>query len=157
LLLRPWTVVTYPFAHGGLLSALLDLAALLLLATGLERSAGGAWLFAWFGIGTLAGAALAWASPSAPLSGTGPALIFVIVGWATRGPDHVALSPLGWIGRWLGIALAIAALLPRVSVVPDGVVRVALIGGLVVAGLVRRRKGKATAERRVELPNSHFN
>jgi membrane associated rhomboid family serine protease len=155
--LRPWTVLSYPFAHIGLLPTLLDLAALWLLAPGLERSAGGARLLAWFGAGSLAGAALALLAPSAPLSGAGPALFGVAVGLAARGPDQAALSPLGTKGRWLGIALAIAALLPRVSAAPDGIVRAALIGGLVAAGLALGRSRKARAERQVELPNSHFN
>jgi membrane associated rhomboid family serine protease len=157
LSLRPWTILTYPFAHTGLLPALLDLGALLLLAPGLERSAGGARMLAWFGAGSLAGAVLALASPAAPLCGAGPGLLGVAVGLATRGPEQAALFPLGAKGRWLAIALAVAALLPRVAAAPDGVVRAALVGGWVAAGLVLGRSRRAKPERRVELPNSHFN
>ena len=107
-------------------------------------------------MGTLAGAALAWLHPSAPMLGAGPALLGVAVGLARVRSDETVL-PLGAKGRWLGGLLAITALLPRVTATPDGAVRAALIGGLVIAGLALTRSQKLLVERRVELPNSHYN
>ncbi|MFN0178932.1 MAG: rhomboid family intramembrane serine protease [Gemmatimonadales bacterium] len=156
LTLRPWTALSYPFVHTGLLPLSLDLAALLLLAPGLERGVGGARLLGWFTVGTLAGAALALLLQSGPLVGSGPALVGMAVGLAWRGPEQVALSPLGLKGRWLGTALAVAALLPPVTPSLDGPVRVALIGALVAAALGMGRTKPPMVERRVELPNSHF-
>jgi membrane associated rhomboid family serine protease len=157
LTLRPWTVLSYPFVHTGLLPLSLDLVALLLLAPGLERGSGGARLLAWFAAGTLGGAALSLLLGSAPLLGSGPALVGIAVGLAWRGPEQKTLSPLGTKARWLGIALAVAALLPQVTPTLDGSVRVALIGALVAAGLGMGRSRTPMVERRVELPNSHFN
>ena len=108
-------------------------------------------------MGTLAGAALAWLHPSAPMLGAGPALLGVAVGLARLRSDETVLPLLGARERWLGGLLAIAALLPRVTATPDGAVRAALIGGLVIAGLALTRSQKLLVERRVELPNSHYN
>jgi membrane associated rhomboid family serine protease len=156
LTLRPWTALSYPFVHTGLLPLSLNLAALLLLAPGLERRSGGVRLLAWFVAGTLAGAALSLLLPSAPLLGSGPALVGIAVGLACRG-QQMTLPPLGAKARWLGIALAAAALLPQVTPTPDGSVRMALIGALVAAGLGMGRSRTPMVERQVELPNSHFN
>ncbi len=157
LTVRPWTLLSYPFVHTGPLPLLLNLAALVLLAPGLERSGGGARLLAWFGAGTLAGGAISLLQPAAPLLGSGPALLGVAMGLAWRGPDEVTHSPLGAMGRWLGTALAAAALLPGVTASPDGTFRFALIGALVATALVMGRSGKPAVERRIELPNSHYN
>ncbi len=150
---RPWTAFSYPFVHTGLLPLALDLGALLLLAPGLERGAGGARMLAWFAGGTLVGAALALLFPTAPLLGTGPALAGVAIGSAWRPAEQTTAAA----GRWLGIVLAIAALLPRMSGSPDGPMRWALIATLVTAGLAMGRTRKPKVERQVELPNSHFN
>ena len=153
--LRPWTVLTYPFAHGGLLPLSLDLIALLLLAPGLEREVGGARLLGWFLGGTLAGAALSLLLSPGPLLGTGPALAAVAFASARGGSDPAARPGAR---AWLGIVLAIAALLPWATTNPDGTVRVVLIAALIGAGLAMTRSRKpARIERRVELPNSHFN
>ncbi len=157
LTVRPWTVLSYPFVHTGPLPLLLNLSALVLLASGLERSAGGARLLAWFGAGTLAGGAVSLLEPAAPLLGSGPALLGVAMGLAWHPPNETTPPPLGAKGRWLGTALAVAALLPGVTTSPDGTIRMALIGALVATALVRARPRPPTVERRIELPNSHYN
>ena len=133
----------------------LDLIALLLLAPGLEREVGGARLLGWFLGGTLAGAALSLLLSPGPLLGTGPALAAVAFASARGGSDPAARPGAR---AWLGIVLAIAALLPWATTNPDGTVRVVLIAALIGAGLAMTRSRKpARVERRVELPNSHFN
>ncbi len=153
---RPWTALSYPFVQTGPLPLVLNLAALALLATGLERGSGGLRLLVWFGAGTLAGTALALLQPAAPLVGSGPALLGVALGLASERVD-AAVSPLGTRGRWLGTALAVAALLPGVTPYPDSTIRGALIAGLLATLVMGRSKKSPAVERRIELPNSHYN
>ena len=148
---RPWTALSYPFVQAGPLPLVLNLAALVLLAAGLERGAGGLRLLVWFGAGTLAGTALALLQPAAPMLGSGPALIGVALGLASERVDDAAR------GRWLGTALAVGALLPGVTPSPDGTIRGALIGGLLATLVMGRSKQPPVVERRIELPNSHYN
>ena len=153
---RPWTALSYPFVQTGPLPLVLNLAALVLLAAGLERGAGGLRLLVWFGAGTLAGTALALLQPAAPLVGSGPALLGLTMGLASERVDEAA-TPLGTRGRWLGTALAVAALLPGVAPSPDGTIRGALIAGLLATLVMGRSKKSPVIERRIEFPNSHYN
>jgi membrane associated rhomboid family serine protease len=154
---RPWSALTYSFVHTRPLPLVLDLAALLLLASRLEGRVGGAGVVGYYAAGAAAGVLLALVQPSVPTAGAGAAIVGLLVGFARHCADELVLPPLPVKGPWPAAALAVAALLPGVTDTPSGVGRGLLLGGLVAGLLASSRPRKRPPERRVEPPNSHFN
>ncbi|MGE0554258.1 MAG: rhomboid family intramembrane serine protease [Gemmatimonadales bacterium] len=154
---RPWAAVTYSFVHSGPLHLLLDMLALLIVATRLEHRRGALVLGGWYLGGVLAGAALAAVAPAGSIVGSTMGVFGVLVGLFVSDRDSPVLRGLPGKGRWVVLALLAAGLLPGVSQASNATVRGAYLGTLLLGFIAMSWSKKRKPERRVEPPNSHFN
>jgi len=154
---RPWAAVTYSFLHGGPIHLLLDMLALLIVATRLELRRGALAVGAWYLGGALAGAALATLAPAGSIIGSTMGVFGVLVGLVLSDREAPVLRGLPGKGRWLVLALLAAGLLPGVSQSSNGTVRGAYLGVLFLGFVAMSWSKKRKPERKVEPPNSHFN
>lgn len=157
---RPWTLFTYSFAHRGLLQLAVTMLVLIMFGPAVERRLGG-WTFLRYyllcGLGAPALAlALALVTRDVtPLVGATAPVFGVALAFALAWPrTHVQVFPLPWsipVGA-LVAGLAVLALAPALLDAPDGVGRLAQLGGFVVgfayfriASLVERHTGEHPA------------
>jgi membrane associated rhomboid family serine protease len=154
---RPWSAVSYAILDPTPYVLILNLAVLTLVGPRLEKRVGALRLLGYWAGGIGLGLAIAALRPSALMSGAGPAMFGLLVGYAR----HCAGEPLvprfgGRMGQWQVAVLAAAVLLPPASEFPS--VAIPFLLGLPLLGLLLlNRPAKTNAGRRVEAPNSHFN
>jgi membrane associated rhomboid family serine protease len=132
VLLRPWTVVTYMFLHGGIGHLFFNMLGLFFFGPRLERQLGGrrfVWLYFLSGLGGAA-FSFAFARHSAVVGASG-AVFGVLLGFAhfwPREPIYIwGVLPVE--ARWLVTVLAAAALWSGMSGAQAGVAHFAHLGG----------------------------
>lgn len=154
VLLRPWTLVTYAFLHGGFTHLLLNMLMLFFFGPRLEERLGSR-TFIWFylacGVG---GALLSFAlGPSARVVGASGAIYGVVVGFARYWPrENIYIwGILPVQARILALFLVASSLLSGLGGAEDGVAHFAHLGGL-VAGWIFLRSWERRRHRRVVKP-----
>lgn len=155
---RPWTFLTYMFAHASVLHLAVSGLMLLLFGPAVERRMGSGAFIRYYLLcglgGPLAAFALALANPGvSPFVGASAAVFGVALAFALGWPEaRVFVFPLPWslpAAALVGL-LAMAALMPFLLDTPDGVAHLAHLGGFVLGFLYL--KGGEFLDRRGALP-----
>lgn len=136
LLVRPWTIITYMFVHGGLWHLLFNMLGLFFFGPPLESKWGSAEFLKFYVICGL-GAALASIifTPGAAIVGASGAVLGVMLAFAFNWPD----APIYIWGifpvkaKWLVAIIGLFALMSAMEGARDGVAHLAHLGGLVTA------------------------
>jgi membrane associated rhomboid family serine protease len=143
-LVRPWTVITYMFAHGGFMHLLLNMVGLFFFGPPLEERLGSRdFLIFWFVCG-LGGAALSFAFAfHAPIIGASAAVYGVLLAFAMFWPDMPiyiwGILPVK--AKWLvGVVFALSVI-NAFGGAADGVAHFAHLGGFAAAFLYLRFAG----------------
>jgi membrane associated rhomboid family serine protease len=152
---RPWTFLTYMFAHASLLHLVVSSLMLVLFGPPVERRMGGGAFLRYYLLCGLGGPLAAFAlvlltSGAAPFVGASAAVFGVALAFTLAWPEaRVYVFPLPWPlpASWLVALLAIMAVVPFVLEVRDGgVSHLAHLGFLYL-------KGGQALERRGQLPD----
>jgi membrane associated rhomboid family serine protease len=158
-LVRPWTVVTYAFLHGGVLHLLFNGLALFLFGPTVERRLGGPGFLLYFLYCVVGAAAFALIvqriTPVPPFIGASGGVVGVLLAYAFIHPDRELLAfpiPVPIRARTLVILLAcydLAGMLFLRGLVHTGTAHEAHLGGLLFGWLFIRMGGmgrRLTAE-----------
>lgn len=155
---RPWTFLTYMFAHASLLHLAVSSLLLVLFGPPVERRMGGGAFLRYYLLcglgGPLAAFALVFFTPGvAPFVGASAAVFGVALAFAVAWPEaRVYVFPLPWPvpAPWLVALLALMAVAPFLIQATDGVSHLAHLGGFALGFLYL--KGGQALERRSALP-----
>lgn len=155
---RPWTFLTYMFAHASLLHLALSSLMLVLFGPPVERRMGGGAFLRYYVLcglgGPLAAFALVLLEPGvAPFVGASAAVFGVALAFVLAWPEtRVYIFPLPWAAPapWLVACLAIMAVVPFLLERGEGVSHLAHLGGFALGFLYL--KGGQALERRSALP-----
>ena len=158
ILVRPWTLVTYMFLHGGFWHLFLNMLGLFFFGPRLEARLGArAFLLLYF-LSGLGGAVFSFLPPMAPVVGASGAVFGVLLGFARYWPNEPiyiwGILPVQ--ARWLIIFLAAFSLYAGLTQVNDGVAHFAHLGGFVGGFLFLRKWDRRHKKRLVEKQNSFY-
>ncbi len=144
-LVRPWTLVTYMFAHGGIGHIIFNMIALFFFGPPIEDRLGSrGFLIFWF-VSGLGGAALSFAfAYHAPIIGASAGVYGVLLAFAMFYPDMPiyiwGILPVK--AKWLVGFMFVLSLMNAFGGASDGVAHFAHLGGLVGAFLYLRFAGQ---------------
>lgn len=129
---RPWTVVTYMFAHGGFMHLFFNMLGLFFFGPPLEARWGSREFIKFYLICGMGGAALSFAfAPHSPIIGASAAVYGVMLAFAMNWPEMPiyiwGIFPIQ--ARVLVLILAVFSLLSAFSGSSDGVAHFAHLGG----------------------------
>ena len=137
---RPWTLLTYMFAHPGILPLAFNLLVLAFFGPPVERRMGGAAFLRFYlfcGLGApVAAYALSLATPVPAFSGAAAAVFGVATAFVIAWPQarvYVFPFPGAMPVAWLVAFLVVLDILPFAFGVEDGLAHFAHLGGLVFA------------------------
>jgi membrane associated rhomboid family serine protease len=131
-LLKPWTILTYMFVHGGLLHLLFNMLGLLFFGPRLEERWGSAAFLKFYLICGLGGAAFSCAFPYQPIIGASAAIYGILLAFALYWPD----TPIYIWGilpvpaKWLVAIVVATSIFFTLSGGASGVAHLAHLGGL---------------------------
>ena len=158
VLLRPWTLVTYMFLHGGFWHLFLNMLGLFFFGPRLEGRLGPRpflWLYFCSGLG---GALFSFLPPLAPVVGASGAVFGVLLGFARYWPNEPIYiwGVLPVQARWLIIFLAAYSLYAGLTQLNDGVAHFAHLGGFAGGFLFLQFWDRRHRARMVEKRNSFY-
>jgi membrane associated rhomboid family serine protease len=131
ILLQPWTIVTYMFAHGGFMHLLFNMLGLFFFGPPLEAKWGSKAFLKYYFICGMGGAVLSLLQPMSPIIGASAAVFGVMLAFAMNWPD----TPIYLMGifpvpaKILVGLLAIFSLFSAFGGRADGVAHFAHLGG----------------------------
>ena len=150
-LMRPWTLVTYMFAHGSFMHLFFNMLGLFFFGPPLESRWGSREFLKFYVICGLGGAALSFLFAfNSPIIGASAAVYGVMLAFALNWPD----APIYIWGifpvpaKWLVALLAVFSLMAAFQGRADGVAHFAHLGGF-AAAFVYLRWDKAVRKRRL--------
>jgi membrane associated rhomboid family serine protease len=109
VLLRPWTLVTYMFAHGGIAHILFNMLALYWFGPRVEERLGSRHFIVLYFISGIGGALLSFATPSVPILGASGAIMGVLMAYAMYWPhERFLIYGVLPIEAWLLAVLYVA-------------------------------------------------
>ena len=146
IMLRPWTVVTYMFVHGGFWHIFFNLLALFFFGPPIEGQWGSREFIKYYLICGLGGAALSFVFAfNSPVVGASAAVYGVMLAFAMLWPDMPiyiwGIFPVK--AKWLVIALAVLSFLSAAQGWDQGVAHFAHLGGF-AAGFLYIKLDKTT-------------
>jgi membrane associated rhomboid family serine protease len=155
---RPWTFITYMFAHASLLHLAVSSLLLVLFGPAVERRMGGGPFLRYYLLCGLGGPLAAFGmalfnSTAAPFVGAAAAVFGVALAFALAWPEaRVFVFPLPWPIPAPGLVglLAVMALIPFLLQTSEGVAHLAHLGGFAIGFLYL--KGGQFLDRRTPLP-----
>jgi membrane associated rhomboid family serine protease len=155
ILRRPWTLVTYMFAHAGLLHIGFNMLALFFFGPRVESRMGSARFTALYFISGISGALLSFAlAPNSPIVGASAGVFGVMLGFAHYWPrEHIYIwGILPVQARVLVIITTVFALMSGFSGSRSGVADFAHLGGYAGAFIYMLwlERSKTSFRRRVE-------
>lgn len=163
VLIRPWTLLTYMFVHGGLWHLLFNMLALFFFGPALEAKWGSREFLKYYLICGVSAAVVSLIfAPEAAIVGASGAVLGVMLAFAMNWPDSPiyiwAIFPIK--AKWLVTIIGVFALLSAVGDARDGVAHLAHLGGL-VSGFVylkldRPGGGTSVAWLRERLPGNRM-
>jgi len=140
ILVRPWTLVTYMFLHGGWSHILFNMIGLFFFGPPLETFLGEKRFLLLYGISGLAAAVLSGVSPFTPIIGASGAVYGVFLGFAYFWPKQMiyiwGVFPIQ--ARWLVVIMTGLSLYGGFGGAPDGIAHFAHLGGFLGAWLYLR-------------------
>lgn len=155
ILLRPWTLVTYAFLHGGWMHLFFNMLMLFFFGPRLEERLGSK-TFIWFYLAcAVGGAILTFAlAPGAMVVGASGAIFGVVVGFARYWPrENIYIwGILPVQARILALFMVGSSLFFGITGAEDGIAHFAHLGGL-VAGWIFLRSWERRRHRRVVKPS----
>ena len=136
ILFRPWTLLTYMFAHGNFMHLLFNMIGLFFFGPALEARWGSREFIKFYFICGLGGAALSFLlAPAYPIIGASAAVYGVMLGFAMNWPEMPiyiwGILPIQ--ARFLVGLIAIFSFVAVVNDSSDGVAHAAHLGGFVAA------------------------
>jgi membrane associated rhomboid family serine protease len=148
--LRPWTILTYQFLHGGFLHLAFNMLALYFFGPRLEARLGGTRFLTLYLLSGVAGAALSFLTPTSAIIGASGAVFGVLLGFARYYPRERiyiwAIIPVE--ARILVIFLALFSVWAGFSGQGGNVAHFAHLGGFVGGWLYLRYVERNTAAAR---------
>ncbi len=145
VLTRPWTIITYMFAHGGILHILLNMLFLFFFGPPLEERWGGKEFIKYYGICGVGAALFSLIFREGPIIGASGAVYGVMLAYALNWPNSLiwiyAIFPIKakYLVLILG-AISFYSAFWAVRGASDGIAHFAHLGGLLV-GFVYLKKG----------------
>ena len=143
-IVRPWTIVTYMFAHGGFMHLLLNMVGLFFFGPPLEERLGSRDFLIFYFICGLGGALLSFAFAfQAPIIGASAAVYGVLLAFAIFWPD-VQIYIWGILpvkAKWLVGVIVAMSIINAFGGAQDGTAHFAHLGGFVAAFLYLRFAG----------------
>ena len=144
-LVRPWTMITYMFAHGGFGHLLFNMIALFFFGPPLEDRLGSRGFLIFWLVSGLGGAALSFAfAYDAPIIGASAGVYGVLLAFAMFYPDMPiyiwGILPVK--AKWLVAFMFVLSLMNAVGGASDGVAHFAHLGGLAGGYLYLRFAGQ---------------
>ncbi|HEX8695114.1 MAG TPA: rhomboid family intramembrane serine protease [Longimicrobium sp.] len=136
VLSRPWTPLTYAFAHAGVFHWLFNMMALFFFGPRLEERWGGREFIKFYVIAALGGALFSFVSPHGTVVGASAAINGLLMAWAVYWPDDEILFfgvfPIRI--KWLVLAMGFFSMFSAMGGSPDsGVAHLAHLGGFLTA------------------------
>ena len=153
--LRPWTLVTYMFLHGGFAHLLFNMLMLFFFGPRLEERLGGGTFIRFYLACGVGGAILSFATPFSMVVGASGAIFGVVVGFARYWPreDIYIWGVLPIQARVLAIFMVASSLVAGFAGAGDGIAHFAHLGGLAVGWVFlkmwERRRHRRVARRPV--------
>jgi membrane associated rhomboid family serine protease len=106
---RPWTVVTYMFLHGGFIHILFNMLAFYWFGPRLEERLGGRNFLILYFVSGIGGALLSFATPNVPIIGASGAIMGVMVGYAMYWPhERFLIYGVVPVEAWILVVLYVA-------------------------------------------------
>ena len=150
ILIRPWTLVTYMFLHGGFTHLLFNMLMLFFFGPRLEERLGSRTFIRFYLACGVGGAVLSFATPFSMIVGASGAIFGVVVGFARYWPreEIYIWGVLPIQARVLAIFMVVSSLVAGFAGSQDGIAHFAHLGGL-VAGWIFLRVWERQRQRRV--------
>ncbi len=151
VLIRPWTLLTYMFAHGGFMHLFFNMLGLFFFGPPLESRWGSREFLQFYLVCGLGGAALSFVFAfNSPIIGASAAVYGVMLAFALNWPDAPIYiwGVLPIPAKWLVAILAVFSFLAAFQGRADGVAHFAHIGGF-VAAFIYLKWEKITRQRRL--------
>ncbi len=151
-LVRPWTIVTYMFLHGGLGHIFFNMFALFFFGPRLEARLGGRrFLGLYFASGVMGGL-LSFTSPAIGVIGASGAVYGVMFAFAYYWPREVVhiWGVLPVEVRWLVVALTVMSLVSGFGGAGDGIAHFAHLGGMAGAWIYLKVMERTSGARRFQ-------
>jgi membrane associated rhomboid family serine protease len=128
---RPWTLVTYMFLHGGWMHLIFNMLGLFFFGPRLEARLGSRHFLGLYFVSGIAGALLSLATPRVPIVGASAAVFGVLLGFARYWPRQQLLiwGIVPVEARWLVGILTVLSLFFARSGFQGGVAHFAHLGG----------------------------
>lgn len=137
VLTRPWTLVTYMFAHGGVFHLLVNMLGLFFFGTPLEERWGSREFIKFYLICGLGGALASFVFYNTPVIGASAAVYGVMLAFAMNWPDApiyiYAIFPVK--AKWLVTIFVAISLFSALTASDSGVAHFAHLGGFAAAWL----------------------
>lgn len=151
VLVRPWTLITYMFAHGGFMHLFFNMLGLFFFGPPLEARWGSREFIKFYLLCGLGGAALSFAFAfSSPIIGASAAVYGVMLAFAMNWPDAPIYiwGVLPVQAKWLVAILAVFSFMSAFQGRADGVAHFAHLGGF-AAAFVYMKWDRISRERRL--------
>ncbi|MDH3252462.1 MAG: rhomboid family intramembrane serine protease, partial [Ignavibacteria bacterium] len=131
VLMRPWTLVTYMFLHGGIWHLFFNMLGLFFFGPRLEVELGGRDFLLLYFISGLAGALFSFITPYAAIIGASGAVYGVLIGFAYYWPrDQILIWGIIPVqARWLVAGMTVLSLWGGFGGGGDGIAHFAHLGG----------------------------
>ena len=145
---RPWTVVTYMFAHGGFGHILFNMLALFFFGPRLEQEIGSRHFVGLYLVSGIMGALFSLLTPFSAIVGASGAVFGVMLGYAyywPRDPIYV-WGILGIEARWFVLVMTALSLAGGFGVGDEGVAHFAHLGGFAGGFLYLKLMGRPARE-----------
>ena len=156
VMVRPWTLVTYMFMHGGFTHILFNMLGLYFFGPRLEEELGGTRFLLLYFISGLMGAVLSFLTPNAAIIGASGAVYGIFLGFAFFWPRERiyiwGILPIE--ARWLVVAMTALSLFGGFGAGESFTAQFAHLGGFVGAFLFLKLFGNRTFRATVPPPAS---
>ena len=137
IVLRPWTILTYMFVHGGFFHFFFNMLVLFFFGPPLEERWGSRDFLKFYLVAGIGGALLSILEPHASVGGASAAMYGVMLAYAMAWPDNLVyiwgIFPVKV--KWLVAGLAAFSVFGALGTVGSGVAHWAHLGGFVTAFL----------------------
>ncbi len=152
LLVRPWTIVTYMFLHGGIWHIFFNMLVLFFFGPRLEARLGGRRFLTLYFIAGVIGGLFAFTAPLNPVIGASGATYGVMLAYAYYWPRDVVhlyfLLPIEV--RWLVVGMTVLSLVSGFGGAGDGVAHFTHLGGFLGAWVYLKVLDRTTGARRFQ-------
>jgi membrane associated rhomboid family serine protease len=152
VLVRPWTIITYMFIHGGFGHIFFNMLVFFFTGPRLEARLGGRRFLGLYFVSGIAGALASFTSPGIGVIGASAAVYGVMLGYAYYWPREVFYiwGVLPVEVRWLVVGTTVLSLVSGFGGSGDGIAHFAHLGGFLGAWIYLKVLDRTTGARRFQ-------